>query len=28
MVEEADGVDPRNFDKEIGWKEVFGFTLR
>ncbi|CDW76543.1 splicing rnp complex component [Stylonychia lemnae] len=28
MVEQVEGVDPRNFDREIGWKEAFGFTLR
>ena len=25
LVEPVEGVDPRNFDKDLGWKEIFGF---
>ena len=28
MVEQSEGVDQRNFDKNFGWKEAFGFQLR
>ena len=28
MVEPVEGVDPRNFDKDFGWKEIFGFQLK
>jgi len=28
MVEESEGIDPRNFDLEIGWREAFGFQLK